>query len=416
MEDRGSQIFTVVKLAISLTLLCFLLHTLYLLRNSLIHLKCDPYDRRCSVTLASEDFADEITTTTTFVKNDQRPKILIFSLPRSGSSFFGELFNREDDTFYLYEPLHASEALTTLTPSSSEQAHGAAVNTQVVQRLNDLYKCDFKDHEYLFRLISYPEFSNPHFRLMSKVLASPPFCDYVMHSNATEAEYRKHCRTVDTRSLMGICADKKMVVIKELMHRLPVYSPKDMSLLLQVENLKTIWLVRDPRAIIASMISMGWITETKTQTFEQVFESTTNKVCQLYEQFLVTMSLMPVRYRQMLNVLRYEDLVTRPRDVVLQIIQLSDGVITEKSLEWIVRNTQEESTAYKTEQEDSYSVHGRNATYSMTSWRSRFNLQQIFLIQGHCRNFMDRLGYNHFWENKTLIDLSIPSYRTVNRF
>ena len=41
-------------------------------------------------------------------------KIVIYSVPRSGSSFLGEMLNRRDDVFYMYEPLHTLKTFERL--------------------------------------------------------------------------------------------------------------------------------------------------------------------------------------------------------------------------------------------------------------------------------------------------------------
>jgi len=403
MDDRQYQIITITKLVLTLTTLCFLLHTAYIVRTSIQKLTCNPRDQSCSI-----DFSEDGNFVTSLQSQSARPKFLIFSLPRSGSSFFGEIFNREEDVFYLYEPLHANEALSNLPIVRPR----SIADESSVRKLNDLYECTLRRHEYLFRFISYPEFSNPHFRLMSRVLASPPFCDYVVLSNSTETDYKRYCHPIDTSILANVCQRKSAIVIKELMHRLPLDNPREMTSLFQIQNLKSIWLVRDPRAIIASMISMGWIAESSMQTFDQVLESTISRVCGLYERFLLTLSFISVEARRNFNVLRYEDLVTQPRDVILRIIQISYRHISDESLEWVLQNTQGSSTAVNSE--DSYSVVGRNASYSLTSWRKRLGLSHVLSIQNKCGNFMTRLGYTYFFEERHLVDLKYPSYRTLS--
>ena len=403
MDDKQYQIITITKLMLTLTTLCFLLHTAYIVHTSIQRLTCNPRDQSCSI-----DFSENRDPLTPLQPSSSRPKILIFSLPRSGSSFFGEIFNREEGAFYLYEPLHANEALSNLPLVRPR----SVVDESSVRKLSDLYECTLRRHEYLFRFISYPEFSNPHFRLMSRVLASPPFCDYIVPSNSTEAVYKRYCHPIDTSVLRNVCQRKHTIVIKELMHRLPLDSPREMTTLFQIQNLKSIWLVRDPRAIIASMVSMGWIVESPAQTFDQVLESTISRVCGLYERFLLTLSLVNEEARRNLNVLRYEDLITQPRDVIFRIIQISEGHISEESLQWVLQNTQGRSTGVNSE--NSYSVVGRNASYSMTSWRKRLDLSHVISIQNRCGNFMTRLGYMNFFEDRYLMDLSYPSHRTLS--
>ena len=47
-------------------------------------------------------------------KQNTRTKVLLITAHRSGSTFLGELFNRNDDAFYLFEPLAAVQVRVLL--------------------------------------------------------------------------------------------------------------------------------------------------------------------------------------------------------------------------------------------------------------------------------------------------------------
>ena len=473
---KTSQILNVIKLTLTLSMMFLLMYTLRSIRTVLMELRCNPEfsprDPECTVDWywtttnkyenneAWEDISNDYNTdnrltsiesswirkppTTEDVHNGGEQikhgnnkdherrrhgmKLLIFSLPRSGSSFLGELFNREQDVIYLYEPLHADEALSSLPfvigqrkPSSritksSHRSHDE--NTEIVDdavnKLDSIYECNLLQHEHLFRLLSYPELSNPHFRLMSRVLSSPPFCHGFTPANATEAEYRRSCRPIDAHVLAQICIDKKLVVVKELMHRLPVYDAVEMSRLFQMENMQSLWLVRDPRAILASMISIGWITETKTRSFHQVVERTVDRVCGMYKRFLATLGEIPPALRSNLHILRYEDLVSRPHHVITRISRLSGGLLSgQKTLDWVMQNTQGRSTGR--DAKESYSVLARNASFSLTSWRLSLSLQQIELVQTKCSSAMKRLGYVSLWGGELVTNLDLPTFKDLRQ-
>lgn len=428
MEDRNmnmQQILTIVKLILTLTVMTFLLVTLRSIRTSILELKCNPRDENCSFDwlkyspISNNNNDDDVTSqwmTSSALEQQElnrrrRNKLLIFSLPRSGSSFLGELFNRNDDVFYLYEPLHANEVLNNLSMMTSSIRK---TRHKIARKLNDFYGCNLMQHEHLFRLLSYPELSNPHFRLMSKVLASPPFCNDVTSANVTEAEYRKSCRPIDTRLLTNVCMYKKSVVIKELMHRLPIYDVIEMAKLFHIENMQSLWLVRDPRAILASMMSMGWVTETKTQSLEDVVKVTVGRVCDMYQRFLITLTKIPAKLRKNFHILRYEDFVSQPRDVISQISKLSGELLNgKKSVDWVHRNTHGKSTGLNNV--DSYSVLSRNATFSLTSWRFSLELRHIRLVQQKCSTAMERLGYLSLWDEKLLTNLDSPTFKELKR-
>ena len=433
MEDKNKstqQILTIVKLTLALTVMSFLLVILRSIRTSILELRCNPRDKNCSFdwlkylpinnndVLSSQWMSSTLQNQPQNLNNrQQQNKLLIFSLPRSGSSFLGELFNRNDDVFYLYEPLHANEALKNLalmTNSRRRSVPSFEENKSIVQKLDDLYRCNLMQHEHLFRLLSYPELSNPHFRLMSKVLASPPFCNDVTPANVTEAVYRKSCQPIDTRLLTSICTRRKLIVTKELMHRLPIYDVMEMVKLFHIKNMQSIWLVRDPRAILASMISMGWVAETKTQSLEEVVKLTIGRVCNMYQSFLITLTKIPITLRKSFHILRYEDFVSQPRDVISQVSNLSGEILNgQQPIDWVHKNTHGQSTQLNNA--NSYSVLSRNATFSLTSWRFSLQLRHIRMVQNKCSTAMERLGYLSLWDEELLTNLNVPTFKKLHK-
>jgi len=79
-------------------------------------------------------------------------KILITSIPRSGSSFLGEIFNRHKDSFYIYEPLHTEKILTNLGIVEVN-------NNNPLKLLEDISKCNLKSHKEFFNFLSNPQLS-----------------------------------------------------------------------------------------------------------------------------------------------------------------------------------------------------------------------------------------------------------------
>lgn len=343
-----------------------------------------------------------------------RVNVLIFSLPRSGSSFLGELFNRENDILYLYEPLHAQDALQKLPVRHKRLTEDPTTNN-ALPTLKNLFTCNLLAENNLFQFLSYPELSNPHFRLMSNVLSSPPFCDYPISQNSTELEYRKHCLYINTTLLSLMCEDKKSVVVKDLLHRLPLYQPQVLKKLFELRNLRSIWLVRDPRAIISSMMTMGWLDSINTpfrndNTFNVALKMSIRKVCHVYHTFLDTLStvLSDSLRRNKLIIVRYEDLMSKPLSIVYQVLKFANVNVRIDTLNWVMENINGHVTTTN-RPDESFSISGRNASYSLTSWRKMLRFHQVSSIQKHCAHVMKRLGYVLFLNESDMWNLNAPS-------
>ena len=149
--------------------------------------------------------------------------ILIATRPRCGSSFLGDLLSRYPGTFYSFEPLYFNRARyqNTLPP-----------NTMIKQ----IFKCD-QNEKYIEHLAKLQK------AWMSFRLLNP--CTSLMKND-------KICYSMDYYN--GMCPMFPIRLIKTV--RLPIQGIEE--LLLDPElgnNLKIVYLVRDPRAVQNSLIS-----------------------------------------------------------------------------------------------------------------------------------------------------------------
>lgn len=333
---------------------------------------------------------------------DKRSKILIYSHARSGSSFLGEIFNRHKNVFYTYEPLHALNVFAKANVFPAYEYQRKAVDT-----LDDLFNCDYSNQDKYLNFISYPELSNPHFRLMSKTLSSPPLCDHVVAQNITEAEYRKHCKLLVPYVVENFCKQKNHVVIKELVHRIPSGSLSGLSRLLLESSFKAIYLTRDPRAIVWSLAKIGWIGK-HDGSFAVSVKAAVKKVCQIFVNNHASLTqLTPVTHKKLI-VLRYEDLVSQPVDVVTKLFDFSQLELNADTIDWVVENTHGQLDSDNTK--ESFSVLLRNVSYSLNSWRKHLSFAEISLIQRECGNTMRKFGYVLFSSPAEVQYMHLPAF------
>ena len=354
------------------------------------------YDQRASL----QALEDNILQNNLRAHNGQ--KVLIYSLARSGSSFLGEIFNRHDEVFYMYEPLQAEHVFWKVGVYPSYE-----YKSRALQLLRNFQSCEFSNYEDYFTFLSYPELSNPHFRLMSKVLSSPPFCDYYVSVNSTEEEYRKHCYKLHANMVMKSCASKKHIVIKELVHRFPFGSITGVLTLFQEESFRSIYLIRDPRAIVWSMYKIGWIGY-HDNAFANSIGAASEKVCQMFINNYKAVNTYERFIQHKLLILRYEDLVSEPEDVVHSLYKFTNLKLEEDTIKWVIKNTHGQLDNMDTSK--SFSVLLRNVSYSLNSWRKHLRFGQALTIQSLCGEEMKKFGYVLYDNWSDMNDMTISTF------
>lgn len=333
---------------------------------------------------------------------EMRTKTLISSIPRSGSSFLGELFNLHDDVFYLYEPLHSKKTFAhlNLIPQHS-------YNMQSLNLIQDISVCNFRKHQDFLSFISNPDLSNPHFRSSSRILASPPFCKHHILVNYTEEEYRRNCYHLNANLVEIYCNKYNHVVIKELVHRLPYETIRGLQPLLKDHLIRIIYLVRDPRAVIHSMINAEWIGSKET-SFSRSVSTAISKVCKMFTNNYRHINANKYFYKSRLLLVRYEDLVTQPEEVIEELFKFTDIEVYDKIFDWAIENIHGQFS--NTNANKIFSVLLRNATFSLNSWRTRLTINAIFKMQGKCGSTMQKLGYNLFLNKAQVSNFSLPTF------
>eukprot|EP01112_Ceratiomyxa_fruticulosa_P007762 TRINITY_DN2015_c0_g1_i2.p1 TRINITY_DN2015_c0_g1~~TRINITY_DN2015_c0_g1_i2.p1 ORF type:complete len:631 (-),score=83.19 TRINITY_DN2015_c0_g1_i2:76-1968(-) len=144
-----------------------------------------------------------------------KPKVLIMSLPRSGSSFIGEIFFNNPDFVYLFEPTFTTMG-NALWECQVSDPRMSAIATEIFQ-------CDFS-------------------RFISSLVRHTKKKHFIYRDFSTPAPILKNY-TKD-------CGDS-MVAIKEVRRWGP--NLKDLHIIFG-SSLKVIWLMRDPRGWVSSFL------------------------------------------------------------------------------------------------------------------------------------------------------------------
>lgn len=338
-----------------------------------------------------------------------RKSVLIIGQGRSGSSFLGEIFNQHPDVMYLYEPLHAYKifSMTGIFPSENY-----ALNA--LQVLFDIFNCHFSSLQDYLTFISFPELSSPHFRVSSKLFSSPPFCKRHaspgFYEKLSPSRFRDNCPQLHFRSVSAACQNKKNIVVKDLVSRIPLDNTTNIERLLDLQsNLHVVYLVRDPRAVITSMKRMGWIGNGPDAKFQDV-SNAAQHVCKQTLDMLWSIDRWSSRYGTRVHLVRYEDLAS---DAVQKAEELFNGIgisFPNEVRRWIKLNT----NSRQIKKVDPYRVDRRNASLSLNAWRNLITNEDLRIVQDNCIAVMSIMRYNSFEDVLYLRDLILPSFRSFS--
>ncbi|XP_051985106.1 carbohydrate sulfotransferase 2a [Xyrauchen texanus] len=338
----------------------------------------------------------------------KRQLVYVLTTWRSGSSFFGELFNQNPDVFFLYEPMW--HIWQKLYPGDAVSLQGAARDM-----LSSLYRCDFS----VFQLYNSPGGKNITSlglfgATLNKVICSFPICSSYRKDvvGMVDDKVCKKCPPQSLQVLEEECLKYNTIVIKGVrILDISVLAPlmEDPSL-----NLKIIHLVRDPRAVANSRIKSrhGLIREnlqvvrSRDPKLRRVpFVDPNHKVnkkdgadyhsigameviCERTSRTLKTALHPPTWFKGKYMTVRYEDLVENPVKTVRNVYRFVN-LSANHDIEAFAMNMTTGSSASS----KPFIVSSRNATQAASAWRTVLNYQQIRQVEEYCQHAMSLLGY-----------------------
>lgn len=357
--------------------------------------------------------------------------VLILAQPRTGSSYLGQLFNQHPDLFYLYEPLQPFSMFKQL-----KYVTRTDYTTLVASFLRNASKCHFNGFQDYFSFISHPGLSSPHFRLSSKSLSSPPLCESEAHSFDDHSEFLRKCPSLGAELVSLVCASKKFIAAKVLTQRLP---EENLRILIEYFHsrktpFKLIQLVRDPRAIVWSMIKMGLIergiiksnitrTEYKNRRkldaismLDHNFMKQVKSVCdRMHKDVNFSLYLSSNLSADQYRIIRYEELASSTLTFARRILEFTGIDFAPEVKEWLRRNSLFDKKEQRNMDELSYSTTHRNTTVTINSWRKGLSLLEASVIDKQCSDFMRNFGYIFIDNVNELTDISIGLLRPLRK-
>lgn len=319
---------------------------------------------------------------------NEETNILILAHGRSGSSFLGQIFNSHPDVFYVYEPLITFQ-LTTMRDSKLYE-------NSTMRLLRDIFNCKFKQQTEFLSFMSHM----PLNRFSSHALTTP-YC-----KNITDARDNRtflHCKELDPLITSLSCALHKHVAVKVLTHRLlPFLEVDRLASLFNSSKLKIIHLMRDPRAVIASMDRVGWTLNNSAVNVASknfpLFSTLAQKFCSGMIQSLSFALSAEAKFPDRYKLVRYEDLVRSPLNISHGLFDFAGILISAKVKDYLVNS----SSSYDRRNTHEYATVRSNASTLVDSWRRQFSDEAVRVVEAHCWPVLDILRYTPVFSQSLL--------------
>ncbi len=326
--------------------------------------------------------------------HEPRANVIIVAYHRSGSSFLGEMFNRDPKAFYLFEPLHTIDSFL-----DARRRFPVLHDTLVRNLLDNIFKCEFSKHPLFVNTLT-----SSAFRLKSEVLTSGGLCDPRVNA------YKMHlCKRINATILTKLCSSRPHTVIKTI--RMAQWKNLDFLTDSLHTSFKVIHLVRDPRGIITSRVS--WL----LQRVQRNENSTSGKYIAVHSAITKYVQIMSaILCKQMANdindwtkrakigrpyaMVRYEDVSRQPLTVYKEISEFVGVAQSESVIGWLENNTKSSDLDY-------YST-TRNSSAVPHMWRRSLTMRLVNVIQNSCAQVMSILGYKMVYSERELRDMRVP--------
>ncbi|RUS84888.1 hypothetical protein EGW08_007357 [Elysia chlorotica] len=332
------------------------------------------------------------------INGNNKSHVMLLTMGRSGSSFTAELIAHNEHVFYTYEPLSflSRDEEKALVPQQFQTTHIDDFSKRII---TSFFTCSF-DSE------TYKSLINFHLR----------------QSRSTEELYRcfqspntgiEHLKCYF--KFLEECRNHELTLVKTI--RFPVKWAED--LMVRFPNLKIIYLVRDPRAVLNS--------QSKVFTHLDLIGNTDNVAdyhCRSLEQDMKFLQYLMEDFPSRVKAVRYEHGATSPADYAEELYDFLDLPVTEELMNFVKTLTSNESKdAAKREQTvhkiltrskgnvkrgkrkekiDPYSIHRDDPRYAMNHWRYEIGIDRAKIIDNHCGHLYQQLGYRRVTTQRDL--------------
>ena len=328
------------------------------------------------------------------IANQKRLNLIIIAYHRSGSSFLGEMFNRDPETFYLFEPMYTIDSFL-----DARRRFPALYDTLIRNLLDSIFKCDFGKNPFFVNTLT-----SSGFRLRSQALISDGLCD-----PRVSADKMHLCGRINATILTNLCRSRPHTVIKTI--RIARWDNFDFLADSLHTPFKAIHLVRDPRGIIASRVS--WLLqriprdENPASPEKIAARFAIEKYVRLISEHLckrmandINDWTKRVKLGRTYAMVRYEDASQQPLTIYKEISKFAGVAQVKSVIGWLKNNTKFSDSNY-------YST-TRNSSAVPHQWRRSLTMRLVNEIQRKCAKVMGILGYKIVHSEQQLRDMKEP--------
>ena len=294
--------------------------------------------------------------------------VLIMTTWRSGSTFLGNLLNHYPGTWYSFEPLLA------LGP----------------------------------RQLSAGQYIDESLKLVSDVLKCKPETSFYQYASAKQVLFLHNLRFWNTcKNLLGYQAACFMPSLTEQtcplfpirlikLVRMRLETVKKLFEDPELNTLKLVFLIRDPRGVMNSRASMDWCSKPECSEPKVLCDD-------LYNDYLSAVEIKK-KYPNKIHIVRYEDLCMDPysqMDDILKFLNLPPKPQIEEILATSTKTKRGESSSIPLTLEDKEAARLSKNPYGTTrvskltafAWAKKMKASEIRVIQDACSAAMDVFGY-----------------------
>ncbi|CAG2223904.1 unnamed protein product [Mytilus edulis] len=304
--------------------------------------------------------------------------VLIVGYVRGGTTMILDTLAETSSNFYLFEPIrNLTESSYAKMPITfynrtvrTISKHG---NLPIVQTemLNNWFNCDFTK-------INIGDLKN----------------DHLIHSRATKSYFaclRKSPFPFCIKMLESVCVPKARRIIKVVRLRMKSIE----HILRKTDNLRIIYVVRDPRAQIHSLIKSGLLDPKKVKVHSR-------ELCEDVMSDFNSTKVLKRAYHNKIFMLKYEALVKNPLLHFRKLFSFSNLPFTAKVDNYIRHHMLETGTGY----ESNFNAKSGNSTLIANMWRTAINKEHLSIIDEACHRTYETFGYLQL-DIKSLDTLSI---------
>ncbi|XP_077981860.1 carbohydrate sulfotransferase 3-like [Glandiceps talaboti] len=303
---------------------------------------------------------------------NQPLRVLLMAAYRTGSTFTAELFNRNNEFFYVFEP---GRLLTSCMIQSG--APECLFKVRHVEMLEKMFRCQFDNMECYIDTFANLSIAG-QWREMR--MATNELC-------RRKVNEKMQCQPPSPTLLHEICGRKKHIAIKTIRIR----QITDVIHLTREEdlNLKVVQIIRDPRGRMSSWLNLKNGTKTiySVEDIDQSALATTNTYCQRWlENYVIGRSLTDTDFY---SLVRYEDMAEHPQPTAERLYRYIGLELPTGVRKWLDENTRQQKG-----RKDPYGT-SRNSKEQAQGWRGTLTFEAARLVESlkPCKQLMNAFGY-----------------------